>query len=100
MFVHLNGQSELIAERMARREGHFMKQQMLLSQVRTPPPPLALSLANKPRTGHGQLHPPPQLAALEPLQEDERGVVIDDISAPPDQIAADILRRVGELTSS
>jgi len=72
VFVHLNGQSELIAERMAHREGHFMKQQMLISQ----------------------------LAALEPLQEDERGAVIDDISAPPDQIAADILRRVGELTSS
>jgi gluconate kinase len=33
VFVHLNGHSELIAERMANREGHFMKQQMLLSQV-------------------------------------------------------------------
>lgn len=72
VFVHLNGQSELITERMARREGHFMKQQMLVSQ----------------------------LAALEPLQEDERGVVIEDVSAPPDQIAADILRRIGELSSS
>jgi carbohydrate kinase (thermoresistant glucokinase family) len=71
VFVHLNGHSELIAERMANREGHFMKQQMLLSQ----------------------------LATLEPLQEDERGVTIDDLSAAPDKLAADILRRVGELSS-
>lgn len=100
MFVHLQGQSELIAERMARREGHFMKQQMLVSQVSTPPPLLALF---EQLERDGQLHdvpPPPQLAALEPLQEDERGVVIEDVSAPPDQIAADILRRIGELSSS
>jgi gluconate kinase len=41
-----------------------------------------------------------QMATLEPLQEDERGVVIDDLSPPPDRIAADVLLRVGELNSS
>lgn len=58
-FVHLHGTPELHAERIGGRPGHFM------------PPALLTS----------------QLATLEPLRADERGVTID-IAPPIDEIAA------------
>jgi gluconokinase len=48
-FVHLSGSAELIGRRLAARPGHFMPQALLQSQ----------------------------LVALEPLGDDERGVVVD-----------------------
>jgi len=68
-FIHLHGAPSLIAERMAHRQGHYMKKQMLEGQ----------------------------LAILEPLEEDERGIVIDDLSFPPDQIAATVVDQIGSL---
>ncbi|TFW31413.1 gluconokinase [Duganella callida] len=53
-FAHLAGPRELIAERMAARKDHYM------------PPALLDS----------------QLAALEPLEDDEAGVVLDITQAP------------------
>jgi len=38
-----------------------------------------------------------KLAILEPLEEDERGIVIDDLSFPPDQIAATVVDQIGSL---
>ncbi|SFK25141.1 gluconokinase [Amycolatopsis sacchari] len=58
-FLHLNGPRELIAERMKSRSGHFMPVSLLDSQ----------------------------LADLEPLETDERGLVAD-ISRPPGDIVA------------
>ena len=49
VFVHLHGSRELLAERMGAREDHFMPFSLLESQ----------------------------LATLEPLQPDERGLVVD-----------------------
>jgi carbohydrate kinase (thermoresistant glucokinase family) len=62
-FAHLAGPRELIAERMAARKDHYM------------PPTLLDS----------------QLATLEPLQDDEAGVVLD-IAQPPHQLVQQILR--------
>ncbi|MDR7385715.1 gluconokinase [Promicromonospora iranensis] len=62
-FVHLTGSSELLRERIQGRAGHFMKPEMLDSQ----------------------------LAALEPLQDDEPGFVVD-ITPRPDQIVEEALR--------
>ncbi|GAA1469285.1 gluconokinase [Microbacterium thalassium] len=59
VFVHLDGSRALLAARAGARQGHFM------------PPALLDS----------------QLAALEPLGPDERGVVVD-IAQPGDEIAA------------
>ena len=56
-FLHLHGPREVIAERMKNRSGHFMPVSLLDSQ----------------------------LADLEPLEADERGLVVD-IRATPDQI--------------
>jgi gluconokinase len=61
-FVHLTGSYDLLRERIQGRAGHFMKPEMLDSQ----------------------------LAALEPLQDDEPGFAID-ISPRPDQIVDEIL---------
>lgn len=58
-FLHLNGPAALIADRMRHRAGHFMPVSLLDSQ----------------------------LGDLEPLESDERGVVVD-IAQPP----ADIVR--------
>ncbi|MFC8922413.1 gluconokinase [Cellulosimicrobium sp. NPDC057127] len=63
-FVHLSGSPELLAERMQHRSGHFM-------------PPSLL---------------PSQLATLEPLDADERGMTLD-IAAPPHELADEILAR-------
>lgn len=62
VFVHLDGSEELIHERMAGRQGHFMKQNMLRSQLDT----------------------------LEALDADEAGFAVD-ISREPAEIAALVL---------
>ncbi len=62
-FVHLDGPAELIRERMAHRSGHFMPVALLESQ----------------------------LATLEPLQDDEDGVVLD-ISLSPDELVEEVVR--------
>ncbi|MGI4718699.1 MAG: gluconokinase [Janthinobacterium lividum] len=58
-FVHLHGDRDLIAQRMAARSGHFMPPSLLDSQLRD----------------------------LEPLQPDERGVTLD-VRDPPDRLVA------------
>ena len=60
-FLHLAGTRAVIAERMARREGHFMPLSLLDSQF----------------------------AALEPLQNDETGLTVD-IDRPFDDLVAAI----------
>jgi gluconokinase len=67
-YLHLAGSADLIRERMAQREGHFMPVSLLVSQ----------------------------LAALEPLGADERGVELD-IRAPPEQLVEAFLRAVPAL---
>jgi gluconokinase len=62
-FVHLAGSYDLLRARIQGRAGHFMKPEMLDSQ----------------------------LAALEPLQDDEPGFAVD-ISPRPDQIVDEVLR--------
>ncbi|MFJ3723254.1 gluconokinase [Streptomyces sp. NPDC090045] len=69
VFVHLTGERPLIEKRMADRKGHFMPTTLLDSQF----------------------------ATLEPLQEDELGVVVD-VSGSPEEIterALAALRRLG-----
>ena len=55
-FVHLLSEVELIRSRMKTRTGHFMPESLLPSQVST----------------------------LEPLQEEERGLTIDNVGTPAD----------------
>lgn len=62
LFVHLVGSPELLAERMAGREGHFMPSSLLASQLET----------------------------LEPLGADEPGVVVD-VSGSIDSMAEQVL---------
>ncbi|MBD7994885.1 gluconokinase [Arthrobacter sp. Sa2CUA1] len=64
-FVHLNGQPEVLAERMQSRRGHFMPASLL----------------------------PSQLSALEPLGADEPGLTVDILKTPA-QITAEILDRL------
>ncbi len=59
-FAHLTGERELIAQRMQAREGHYMPLSLLDSQ----------------------------LATLEPLQDDERGLQLDIGQAPAALVAA------------
>nr|WP_197683514.1 gluconokinase [Jiangella alkaliphila] len=66
-FVHLDGDPELLAERMAARKGHFMPSSLLRSQLDT----------------------------LEPLEPDEDGVRVP-IDGTPDEIVAEALRRLEE----
>jgi carbohydrate kinase (thermoresistant glucokinase family) len=61
-FVHLAGDEATIAARMAARAGHFMPASLLGSQLRD----------------------------LEPLQEDEAGIVLD-LAAPPEVLVAQAL---------
>lgn len=63
VFIHLSGSRELIAARMQARTGHFMPVTLLDSQFRD----------------------------LEPLQPDERSLVLD-IQSPPDALIEQILR--------
>jgi gluconokinase len=65
-FVHLSGSRDLIAGRMAGRSGHFMPVSLLDSQF----------------------------AALEPLEPDERGVVLD-VGQAPDQLVTEAARLLG-----
>ncbi|MGW7457187.1 gluconokinase [Streptomyces sp. NPDC054797] len=69
VFVHLSGERPLIEERMAARKGHFMPRALLESQF----------------------------AALEPLQDDEAGVVVD-VSGSPEEITGRALAALTALT--
>lgn len=68
VFVHLDGPVEAIRSRMAVRTGHFMPASLLDSQV----------------------------ATLEPLAADERGVVLD-VRADPDVLVEQVLARLPTL---
>lgn len=70
VFVHLSGDPWVIEERMAARTGHFMPTSLLVSQ----------------------------LADLEPLAADERGLVVDVAGSVEDQVAA-VLQAL-ELTTT
>ena len=63
VFVHLQGDRELIAKRMHSRPGHFMPPALLDSQLRD----------------------------LEPLQPDEAGLVLD-IATLPDQLVEQVMQ--------
>ncbi|MDQ0147433.1 gluconokinase, GntK/IdnK-type [Pseudarthrobacter niigatensis] len=71
IFLHLNGSKEVLKARTEGRTGHFM------------PPALLDS----------------QLATLEPLQEDERGVVVD-IAAPVPDVVAQALKGISAVVPS
>lgn len=64
-FIHLNGDVDLLRERMKTRSGHFMPASLL----------------------------PSQMSTLEPLTQAESGIVVD-ILKTPGEIAADILARL------
>ncbi|MFF4426185.1 gluconokinase [Streptomyces sp. NPDC001549] len=68
VFVHLSGERPLIEKRMAERKGHFMPTTLLDSQF----------------------------AALEPLQDDELGVVVD-VSGSPEDITERALAALRQL---
>lgn len=65
-FVHLTGDHDLLAERMGARQRHFMPSSMLRSQLDT----------------------------LEPLDGDERGMVVD-VAASPEEIARQVVEELG-----
>ncbi|WP_026532695.1 gluconokinase [Arthrobacter sp. H41] len=65
-FVHLEGDVDLILERMKTRSGHFMPQSLF----------------------------PSQLSTLEPLQADEAGIKIINSGTPP-EVVRSILERLG-----
>lgn len=67
--VQLTGPSELVAQRLAARRGHFMPPGLLDSQY----------------------------AEFEPLDADEAGVAVN-LADPPDRIADEILRALGPPT--
>ncbi|WP_329290268.1 gluconokinase [Streptomyces pseudovenezuelae] len=68
VFVHLAGDRSLIADRMSHRQGHFMPTALLDSQF----------------------------ATLQPLQEDEAGVVVD-VSGGPQEITERAAKALAEL---
>lgn len=68
LFLHLTGTPELLAQRIGRREGHFMPPRLLASQM----------------------------ATLEPLGPDERGIVVD-VGPPPAQVVETFLQAVESL---
>lgn len=70
-FVHLTGSYDLLRERIQGRAGHFMKPEMLDSQ----------------------------LANLEPLAGDEPGISVD-VAQRPEQIVDEILRRLDHPTDA
>ncbi|WP_243696169.1 gluconokinase [Labedella phragmitis] len=70
IFVHLRGSSELIADRMGARDHEYMPATLLGSQ----------------------------LATLEPLEDDERGVVVD-VTASPDELADQIIAALPAVTT-
>ncbi len=63
-FVHLAGPVDLVRDRMASREGHYMPASLLDSQLRT----------------------------LEPLEPDESGVVLDLTDSPEELVAQAVSR--------
>ncbi|MEU8248339.1 gluconokinase [Nonomuraea sp. NPDC048916] len=65
-FVHLDGASELIRDRLTRRTGHYMSAGLLDSQQ----------------------------AILEPLGPDESGIVLS-AEPPPDELAMAVMTRLG-----
>ncbi|MFD8453484.1 MULTISPECIES: gluconokinase [Streptomyces] len=71
VFVHLAGDRELIRERLARRQGHFMRPELLDSQ----------------------------LAGLEPLEPDETGVTVD-VSGPPEEVTDRVVAALRDLWDS
>ena len=71
VFLHLHGSKEVLGARVEGRSGHFM------------PPALLES----------------QLATLEPLEADERGVVVD-IAAPVSQVVAEALAGIAAVAGS
>lgn len=68
VFLHLDGSKEVLKARTEGRTGHFMPAALLESQ----------------------------LATLEPLQEDERGVVVD-IAAPVQDVVAEALKGIAAV---
>jgi gluconokinase len=66
-FVHLNGTRELLAARLAARRDHYMPSSLLDSQ----------------------------LEALQPLEADEYGIVVELDSKSPEQEAEEVIRRLG-----
>lgn len=68
VFVHLDGTRELLLQRLHARTDHFMPATMLDSQLNT----------------------------LEPLQEDEKGFVVD-IDASPEDIAKTIMEKLNAV---
>ena len=68
VFVHLTGDRQLVEDRMAHRQGHFMPTALLDSQF----------------------------ATLQPLQADEAGVGVD-VSGSPEEIAERAVLALGEL---
>lgn len=68
VFLHLGGDPKLIASRMQARSNHFMPLSLLESQLRD----------------------------LEPLQSDERGVLVDS-AMTPDEIVSAALRKFSSL---
>lgn len=71
LFIHLHGTKELLTKRMSERTGHFMKVEMLNSQ----------------------------LEILEPLEPDEKGLTYDVILQPK-QIVQSVLKDYPELSKS
>lgn len=67
-FVHLDGEREVIGERIAGRRGHFMPASLL----------------------------PSQFATLEPLEPDEDGVVVP-VTGSPHDVADVALRELGRV---
>jgi gluconokinase len=65
-FIHLEGDPDLIGERLHQRTDHFMPPELL----------------------------PSQFQALEPLDDDEDGVTVS-VAAPPDRVIECILHEVG-----
>ncbi|MFF0082991.1 gluconokinase [Streptomyces canus] len=68
VFVHLAGDRSLIEDRMSHRQGHFMPTALLDSQF----------------------------ATLQPLQEDEAGVVVD-VSGSPEEITGRAVKALAQL---
>ncbi|MBX9395811.1 gluconokinase [Streptomyces sp. TRM72054] len=71
VFVHLTGDRELIEDRMAHRQGHFMPTALLDSQF----------------------------ATLQPLQADETGVAVD-VAGTPEEITARAVAALDALDST
>lgn len=70
-FVHLHGPADVVAQRLSRRTGHYMPGSLLQSQI----------------------------ATLEPLEPDERGVVLD-LTRSPVVLAAQAARQLGLTTAA